>query len=468
MQLRSGRLLPPSLAPPQGGTRSPACCPEDRLSGLPDDLLILVLVRLQCACEAARKSVLSRRWAGLWKQLPELTFDGVDGDSVKAALACVTRPTIELLDIRLKAMVAPGDVSSLLGAAAPLAPDKLIVTLEKSINPFEADELPCLSRTTSLQLTAQDLYVAPPLFGEFTSLKSLFLHSCRIDLGALLPVCPCLSILKISDYWGGDAITVHSSSLEELSMDITSCDAYDDGCIDIVAPVLKKVKVEAGRANILRVSFLAPVVEELCWSLKYNSLHLYSDFFMVTGEWCLGGIGFLMSLFPQLMDVEGDGERQSITEAIARLPVTNFSVLELYISAKAHVIGPLVSCLLQILPATQKLKLVMVCQSEEASCPYEQSESWRSDNISLTDLEVVEIIGFAGEDHELDLMEFIFRCAPALGTMSVTFSEHLSSEMVEEIFSISIRYPSVEFKIYVEDDSQDEDDSQGEDYSQDE
>ena len=73
---------------------------------------------------------------------------------------------------------------------------------------------------------------------------------------------------------------------------------------------------------------------------------------------------FLMSLFPQLMDVEGDGERQSITEAIARLPVTNFSVLELYISANAHVIGSLVSCLPQILPAIQKLKLVMVCQSE--------------------------------------------------------------------------------------------------------
>ena len=73
---------------------------------------------------------------------------------------------------------------------------------------------------------------------------------------------------------------------------------------------------------------------------------------------------FLMSLFSQLIDVEGDGERQSTTEAIARLPVTNFSVLELYISANAHVIGSLVSCLLQILPATQKLKLVMVCQSE--------------------------------------------------------------------------------------------------------
>ncbi|CAD6246192.1 unnamed protein product [Miscanthus lutarioriparius] len=244
--------------------------------------------------------------------------------------------------------------------AAPLAPDKLIVTLEESIDPFEADELHCLSRTTSLQLTAQDLYIAPPLFGEFTSLKSLFLHSCRIDLGALLPVCPCLSILKISDYWGSDAITIHSSSLEELSMDITSCDAYDDGCIDIVCPVLKKVEVEAGRANMLRVSFLAPVVEELCWLLKYDSLHPYSDFLMVTGEWCLGGIGVRF------------GGKQ--------LPHINILRLDIHCTC--------------ILPAIQKLKLVMVCQSEEASCPYEQSESWRSDNILLTDLEVVEIIGF--------------------------------------------------------------------------
>lgn len=302
MKLRSGRLLPPPLAPPQGGTRSPACCcPEDRLSGLPDDLLILVLVRLQCAREAARKSVLSRRWAGLWKQLPELTFNGVDGDSVKAALACVTRPALELLDIRLKTAVAFEDVTSLLGAAEPLAPDKLIVTLEKSIDPFEAlekfinpleaHELHCLSRTTSLQITAQDLYIAPPLLGEFTSLKSLFLHSCRIDLGALLPLCPCLSILRISDYWGTDAITVHSSSLEELCMDITSCNLRDVSCIDIVAPVLKKVEVEAGQANMLRVSFLAPVVEELCWWLEYDSRYPYIESFMVIDEWWLSGIG---------------------------------------------------------------------------------------------------------------------------------------------------------------------------------
>lgn len=71
-----------------------------------------------------------------------------------------------------------------------------------------------------------------------------------------------------------------------------------------------------------------------------------------------------MSLFPQRLELQGNGERLSITEAIARLPVTNFSVLELYILwGEAHVIGPPVSWLLQIFPAIQRLKLV-VCQSE--------------------------------------------------------------------------------------------------------
>lgn len=90
------------------------------------------------------------------------------------------------------------------------------------------------------------------------------------------------------------------------------------------------------------------------------------------------------------------------------------------------------------------------------SCPYGQPESWRSENISLIDLEEVVIIGFAGEDLEVDLVEFIFGCAPRLGTMSVTFSEYLSSEMVGGIFKVSIAYPSVEFKVNVEDVSKDE------------
>jgi hypothetical protein len=41
----------------------------DLISALPEDVLLEVLVRLRCARAAARTSLLSRRWCGLWTQL---------------------------------------------------------------------------------------------------------------------------------------------------------------------------------------------------------------------------------------------------------------------------------------------------------------------------------------------------------------------------------------------------------------
>ncbi|CAL5029810.1 unnamed protein product [Urochloa decumbens] len=472
MQLRSGRLLAPLPAPLQQGARCP-CCPKDRISSLPDDVLLFVLARLRSAREAARTGVLSRRWLDLWKQLPELSFSGVDVDLLEGALACVTRPTLDLLDIHLAAELESGCLSSLLRTAAKLSPECLIITLSTCTSRLQDEELPCLYRTTSLQLTAVDLRIAPLVSGEFTVLKSLSLHSCYVDLYALLPICPCLCALKISglnfnDCVGSTYVTIHSSSLEELTVESSdSCSGF--GVIDIMAPVLKKVEVTVGRVYKLRGLLLAPLVEELFWWHGYDLDDItFSEVFMaaIGLTWRLGGIGIRFGQeeprHVKILEMNiccteawllGAEEGYSITQAIERLPVADFSDLELNIWAEGHAIGPLVLHLLQILPAIQRLKLDLDSyQSKEYACPVNcpcgQPESWRNCDISLMGLEVVEISGFDGKDHEVDLLKFIFRCAPKLETISVAFNEGSLDEKIEEICNISFAYPHVDYSVY--------------------
>ncbi|CAL5070256.1 unnamed protein product [Urochloa decumbens] len=327
MQLRSGRLLAPLPAPLQQGARCP-CCPKDRISSLPDDVLLFVLARLRSAREAARTGVLSRRWLDLWKQLPELSFSGVDVDLLEGALACVTRPTLDLLDIHLAAELESGCLSSLLRTAAKLSPECLIITLSTCTSRLQDEELPCLYRTTSLQLTAVDLRIAPLVSGEFTVLKSLSLQGLQAQRIAFGPT-------GIGIRFGQE---------------------------------------EPRHVKILEMNICC------------------------TEAWLLGA-----------------EEGYSITQAIERLPVADFSDLELNIWAEGHAIGPLVLHLLQILPAIQRLKLDLDSyQSKEYACPVNcpcgQPESWRNCDISLMGLEVVEISGFDGKDHEVDLLKFIFRC----------------------------------------------------------
>jgi hypothetical protein len=100
---------------------------EDRISGLPDDVLRLFLARLGCARAAAHTGLVSRRWSNLWTGLPELTFHNTAPDQVEAALAQVTRSSLSLLDIHISRhhRLDPPGVTSLLRSAARLAPAEL-------------------------------------------------------------------------------------------------------------------------------------------------------------------------------------------------------------------------------------------------------------------------------------------------------------------------------------------------------
>ncbi|CAN6170621.1 unnamed protein product [Urochloa humidicola] len=66
---------------------------EDRLSALPDDVLVLILLRLCSTAGAARTSVLSRRWRRVWAFLPDLRFGPApDGHRIGDILRGPDRP----------------------------------------------------------------------------------------------------------------------------------------------------------------------------------------------------------------------------------------------------------------------------------------------------------------------------------------------------------------------------------------
>ena len=82
-------------------------------------------------------------------------------------------------------------------------------------------------------------------------------------------------------------------------------------------------------------------------------------------------------------------------------------------------------------------------------CPCEPL-NWRSQTISLSALEKVEINGFEGYNHEIDFLKLIFRCAPMLKKMIVKLSREASGNNYgcAKIYDIFKAYSSVQCNIY--------------------
>ncbi|KAM0911767.1 hypothetical protein ACQ4PT_013247 [Festuca glaucescens] len=198
METRSGRRLT-SPPPPRRARRrrGPRDRDADLIGALPDDILILVLVRLRCVPAAARIGLLSRRWRGLWTRLPDLYFYHVVPAKVGSALSrFAASPAVSVLDIRIWLGHTAAQANSLLRAAAMLSPAELSFCFpecrEDRVIPVE---LPCFQRTTSIVLVILHR-VKPPTAGEFTALERLALTGTMDDLGALLARCPSLRVLS--------------------------------------------------------------------------------------------------------------------------------------------------------------------------------------------------------------------------------------------------------------------------------
>ncbi|TVU40474.1 hypothetical protein EJB05_13940, partial [Eragrostis curvula] len=278
---------------------------EDRLSALPDDVLVLILLRLDTITEAARTSVLARRWRRTWALLPELTFRSVaDHRHVLEVLAVAEAPALRRIHIATT-YDAPESVAAWLPLAARRLSGGLLYHIlveaheEEVVVVDGAIPLPCFGNATAIDLDLGFSALTLPSSGTFTRLTELCLERVRFqgtcELGDIVssPRCPCLRKLDIRRVWGVAKLTVLSVSL--LEIDLFSL--YGLQQLNIDAPVLNKLAlrrcfIRNQEQPIANIS--APQLLSLTWIDACDPSYVH-----------LGNMGQLQQLSPSIIMVYG-------------------------------------------------------------------------------------------------------------------------------------------------------------------
>ncbi|KAM0853747.1 hypothetical protein ACQ4PT_050865 [Festuca glaucescens] len=432
----------------------------DHISALPDDLLFLILVRLRCVATAARTGILAHRWRLLWTQLPALVFPDVSFRCVTTALdALLDSPAatceVSLLEIRVAR--ATHRFTELLRDAALFQPEEFLLAVPwGGCNLYQSVDLPRFNRTTSISLSIgdgkypTDLRLPPTAAGGclFPALTTLVLsgYYAKDGLATLLSHCPRLGVLRytVRGHWNSRqdyAITVHSATLRELVVEESAM----ANRVDVATPMLNQLTVSCYcliRGDLTTVSIVEPLAEKVWWRCRQSN-GLSSGF----GCWYLqtrkGSGSWITYRF------EKEVENHLQLQVAADLSAMD---LELHLVSAGHVYGALAVYLLgmrRVRTAVRRLKLALITIPEgyrgkwrcNGLCRCEPTQ-WRSQSISLMELEEVEIDGFQGENHEFDFLEVISRCAPMLRRVTVKPVEGAANDA--RIRGIFKAHPSVE------------------------
>jgi hypothetical protein len=238
---------------------------EDLISRLPDELLHTILVRLPSAAAAARTSVLSRRWRGVWAHMPELVLCGSPApatppsallDSIDAALNSYAAPTLSSLKIDVSGVdrcdVPAHRISLWLRFASQRIAGKLRlrIDLKEDARRYrdmkEELALPICDRATEIHLRfLPEVFLRPPPTGSFSALTDLMISCGQMDGGELgravsSPQCPRLRKLYI---YVPNLVPVCDVSICSESLECLDYNAMKTGKLEVNAPMLQEISV---------------------------------------------------------------------------------------------------------------------------------------------------------------------------------------------------------------------------------
>ncbi|KAF8669210.1 hypothetical protein HU200_051540 [Digitaria exilis] len=243
----------------------------DRITDLPDDVLHIILAHLPTTAEAARTSVLSRRWRRVWTGVPAFSFRYDESpssssaqedqlDRIDAALSghAATGTTVERLEIFVPFGVPDARVARWLRFASRRLNGELRLVLpsKKSKTRWweswdEAKEVAiplCESVITSMSLCLDRTLRFPShSAAAFTALVALELTEGDVDGGELGSTLSCrcphlkkltldrIMVVTLPTEGGGRDFCIRSDSLEQLKISaIISLDGMLQSCTGMV------------------------------------------------------------------------------------------------------------------------------------------------------------------------------------------------------------------------------------------
>ncbi|GJN24303.1 hypothetical protein PR202_gb12037 [Eleusine coracana subsp. coracana] len=428
---------------------------EDRLSALHDDIIVLILLRLDTIAEAARTSVLSSRWRRIWTLLQELTFTSAPDDRhILEVLAVPEAPALHRLLVVSKDRAHLDSVAAWLPIAARRISGAFMYHNSAEGGRVEDDEedegekgtiaLPCFGNATKIVLRLRLFSLVLPPSGAFTRLTVLILERVRFqgtcEVGDMVssPRCPCLKMLRIRDACGVARLTLHSESL--LKIDLWCLNGLQR--LDIDAPVLNELALIKCfvRNQSLVANISAPQLLQLIWRDAYHPSYvqlgnlgklqrLGTNHILVYGErynrFDFNAMRLLQRFqviptvvivlcYPQVI-----GNFPYLMEDITYVPRVMF--LTMYVMNQGHSFGAGSFHVLRLCTGVRRLSLVLHTSPNleaQSTCPSgcicDQPTNWKTDNLSLNFLRVVEITDLRGSEHEAAFLKQLFNWAVIL------------------------------------------------------
>ncbi|KAM0868027.1 hypothetical protein ACQ4PT_041618 [Festuca glaucescens] len=421
-----------------------------------------------------------------------VTLRGMRIHSLKAALATLQK-AVSLglvlstlgVEIQWRDDISAARFASLLRTMERLSPQELVVNANlegrytsEHFHEIKAN-LPCFTHATSIEMSLQNVCFKSLKPGDFSILERLSISRLcsSVDIGTLVTRFTHLRVLKVTVSTG--KMMIHSALLQKLDVEWNS--GMKCHGIDIVTPMLKQLHVEVHAEWDIGVSISAPMVDNVSWQCSYaGSALVFGSWYLhsfrvqtMKNVMCLhlnANVCIYMSLLnlqfdlqtkfydvqcmiscPNVLQSQRDA-KLNFAHELEKLPVTNFSMLEINFDAAWHVYGALVLQLLQmrrIRVATKKLKVNLpwwpkAKQACPQNCHCDEPTNWRRQSIFCTSLEEVEIRGFNGEDHEHDFLRLILKCSPMLKRVIVQASEVFRGHATE-LSNIYMAHPFVKF-----------------------